>query len=622
MGAPAWTVPGQFGPYALERELARGGQGAVFVGRRGAGPALAVKLLFDRDPRAVRRFRQEAQVLARLEHPHLPRVVDLGEHDGCPYLAMELIEGQDLRRRVEREGVPPWTWSVRLLAQVARALEHCHQRGVVHRDVKPANVVVEAGSGRPVLVDFGLLQRDPRRFGELSMDQLSALSVSGELKGTPHYMPPEQARGEPVGPAADVYALGATLCFLLTGQPPFPEQGLVQVVQAVLSAPPPDLRQRDPSLPRELAALCQRALAKDPAQRPPSALAVAEALEAVLQGAPSRPARAWLTASASLALLALLALLGGAGLALLAAPSASSPAQGTLPGPASAPAQEGQGPAAQAGTPSPQAGTPSPQGDAPGRARLAGLLAEADLRIVEHDWKGARELLDEALELDPRHPRLWRSRGLVWHQEGDSARALEDLTRACELDPVDPEAPYLRAQVRFVRGELREALDDLDRALALRPVHVPALSLRGTLRLRTRDRTGARADLDRAIELSPTLASALFNRGLLSLIEGDNQAAVRDLTRAIEADPAGAHRALRMRAAARKAQGDLEGAEEDLTAALVRHGADARARFERGQLRVERGDREGAREDLRRALELEADGEWAAEARALLRALE
>ncbi len=276
----------QLGDYLVAGEVARGGQGVVLDARHGpSGRRVALKLLLDPEPSAALRFGQEARILATFCHPNLLRVTDLGDWQGRPFMAMEFVEGETLQARVARGGPPPLEWVGRVLVTVAHALEHCHARGVVHRDLKPANVLVEADSERPVLVDFGLVKRDPSKLALSSIDGEGKLSKTGELRGTPQYMAPEQAspgRFGEVDARSDVYALGATLFFLLTGRPPFEGSSLVSLVKQVIGEPPPDPARERPGIPPALARFCRRCLAKDRADRPASARAFAEELAALL----------------------------------------------------------------------------------------------------------------------------------------------------------------------------------------------------------------------------------------------------------------------------------------------------------------------------------------------------
>ncbi|MBX3471060.1 MAG: serine/threonine protein kinase, partial [Planctomycetes bacterium] len=281
--------PGErLGEWVIVAPLARGGQGAVLRARHAAtGAAAALKVLVDPTDAAARRFAQEARVLERAAHPNVVRALGRGEAPGLSWLALELVQGEDLLALVRR-GPPPVEVVARALGQVALALAHCHLLGVVHRDLKPGNVLLEAGTGRAVLVDFGLVKRDP---GVLHLSTLDddgeALSLSGSLKGTPEYMAPEQVNerlGE-VGPATDVWGLGATLFHLLTGEAPFGRGAAPIVMRRITRQPAKDPRELAPAVPEALARLCLRCLEKAPDARP-SPVEVAAAL-AKVAGAPA-----------------------------------------------------------------------------------------------------------------------------------------------------------------------------------------------------------------------------------------------------------------------------------------------------------------------------------------------
>ncbi|MCO5171297.1 MAG: protein kinase [Planctomycetes bacterium] len=212
------------------------------------------------DRAALERLRREVQALVRLDHPHVARLLDVGLDGPRPYIAMVRVDGESLAARLRR-GPLPVDEAARIAAALAAALEHAHGRGVLHRDVKPANVLLERATCRPVLIDFGLSR----------VALAGPLTVTGEVVGTPAFMAPEQATGDPaapLGPATDVYGLGATLHAMLTGAPPFAGATALAVLAKVLEEPPPPASRARPGLDPALERLVLECLAKDPGARP------------------------------------------------------------------------------------------------------------------------------------------------------------------------------------------------------------------------------------------------------------------------------------------------------------------------------------------------------------------
>lgn len=270
--------------YTFVKVLGSGGMGRVF---KAFDPRLkryvALKFIRQGDPEYTRRFLTEARAQARVDHPNVAEVFEAGEVEGRPYIAMQLIEGSTLK---ERYGEMSIQEKVEVVAQVAEGLEAAHRLGLVHRDVKPGNVMVEEdGDGRlrPYLMDFGIAR-------ELESPQLT---VTGMVVGTPAYLAPEQAGGEgPVDRRADIYSLGATLYEILTGRPPFEGETSHKVLLRVVSEEPAPLRRANRELPEDLSTIVMKCLEKDPARRYTTALELAADLRRFVAGEPiaARPA--------------------------------------------------------------------------------------------------------------------------------------------------------------------------------------------------------------------------------------------------------------------------------------------------------------------------------------------
>ncbi|WNG35480.1 protein kinase [Archangium violaceum] len=266
--------------YEFIEPLGRGGMGEVFKARdRRLGRVVALKFIRGADPDRVMRFLQEARAQARIDHPNVCNVYEVGDVGGKAYIAMQLIGGQPLDQAAPSMSLHE---KVQVMKEVAEALHEAHRLGVIHRDIKPSNIMVERGEdGRcfPVVMDFGLAY---------DIGQGHGLTVSGALMGTPSYMAPEQARGDvrSIDRRSDVYSLGATLYELLTGVTPLSDSSLTGTLQKVLHEDPPPARTHVPHLPSDLDTITLKCLSKEQDQRYPSARALAEDLGRYIDGEP------------------------------------------------------------------------------------------------------------------------------------------------------------------------------------------------------------------------------------------------------------------------------------------------------------------------------------------------
>jgi serine/threonine-protein kinase len=279
---------GRFAGYRVLGVLGVGGMGAVYKAEQVRPRRLvALKLMaVGAHPgrEHLARFRAEAEVAARLQHPHIVPVYEVGEHAGRPFFSMEYVAGGSLAQKLALAALAPRT-AAQLLEAVAWAVQHAHAHGVVHRDLKPGNVLLTP-DGTPKVADFGLAKALPG-----GVDITGAFqTASGAVLGTPNYMAPEQAEGgtAAVGPAADVYALGAILYEMLTGRPPFRAASVLETLEQVRTHEPIAPRSLNPGCPRDLQTICLKCLEKEPARRYASAGDVADDLGRFLKGEPVR----------------------------------------------------------------------------------------------------------------------------------------------------------------------------------------------------------------------------------------------------------------------------------------------------------------------------------------------
>ncbi len=643
------------GRFELREELGRGAFATVFrafdVGRQ---VEVALKVLQRSEPRAAERFRREAAVLERLRHPNIVAAYESGVADGRAFLVEELVRGGTLRSLVATRPTP--AQAARLVHDVAAAAAHAHASGVVHRDLKPDNVVIDA-QGRPRVIDFGIA-------GLLGGSREEpALTLPGAPIGTPGYMAPEQVRGEPATPTSDVFALGAILYELLCAEPPFHRLGDA-LVATLRESPSPPSAQR-PEVPPALDAIVLRCLAKDPAGRFDGAAALRAALAAFLDGAPSAH-----EAPAALGRRPLGAALAALGLASVAVVVAFVVASGRAPATA---------PAAVAPLAAPPVGLTVDDDPA---ARLAALAAaetpdgEAaralvrahadDPRVLAAAADASRALLVRAWELARRaEPRrqdvldLMRLAGdLVEHDDDACARARLDEAEylyrrahhdeALERARAAPAGGALAreralAVARNLRGDHQgeDARAILEALATERPDDVPGLLAAATLRADAWDYPASNALAARALELDPDCRPAMhvlaighaFRRGEARALElvarakalapddahmdvceayarmylREFDAAVAAFTRAMElAAPRPFHKAIKWRGIARLRAGRPREALDDLDACLGLRPRDADVLIYRGVTLLQLGERPRAVADWRAAYAVDA----------------
>ena len=437
-------MPERLGPYAIERELARGGMGAVFVARHvQLDRPVALKVMLSAEPTRLRRFQIEARVTARLRHPNIVSIHEVGEEGGTHFLVMDLIEGESLAARVERGPLEPRA-AAEICEKLARALAYAHEHGILHRDLKPANVLLDE-RGEPLLTDFGLA-----RLGEGE-----GLTRTGQRLGTPAYMAPEQAKGSKdwIDPRTDVYALGVVLYELLTGGLPYGGDDALNLLVAILHQPPEPISSKRSGVARDLETICLKCLEKESPARYASAAELAEDLRRYLDGEPiqarraSRPERAlrWLrrrplAATAALVCLGLALFSLGLGERVLRARRWERAAEA-----------EGRGLARAA------------------EARRLGWPRDA--------VQSARASLREAVELDPRRFRAWLKLARLALEADDAAAARRCLERAEALGPLLGEARYVLGCLQEREGEAAAALESYQAAEAA-GVAPPSLPLR------------------------------------------------------------------------------------------------------------------------------------------------
>jgi len=513
------------GKYQILEELGRGGMGVVYkaedikLKRMIAIKFLSPDLLGDPDHRT--RFLREAQTASALNHPHICTIHEVGEEEKKPYIAMEYVSGLSLSS-VARSKLMPTADILRYGVQIAAALEHAHGRGIIHRDLKTANIVITQESGAKIL-DFGLakqLGNEARREATLSQ---TPLTEAGTLMGTMHYLAPEVLRGEAADPQSDIWAFGAILYEMAAGKLPFDGRTSFELTSTILRDPPAPLPSR---VPAPLAAIVARCLEKDPSRRFQSAGEVRTALEAITaDDAVARPAPATglgrrlrkriLAAAVSIAALVIILTV----ISKLGFP----PKTKEQPSSVSAVARS---------SPVPEANEYFGKG----------------MMFLEHqfDLQRARTMLERALEYDPKYAEARAWYGFTFFLEIDSGysndsgflyRAEEELRRALQDDPNSARAHSSLAALYFYQGRKELMLEEADKALKIDPQEKDARVWLANYYKSNGDFSSAKSLVDQLLKQDPLFFPPRMVLGELYRTEGDYPAAIRELEKILEQDP-------------------------------------------------------------------------------------
>jgi len=535
---------GRLGPYEVLDRIGQGGMGIVLKAHETRlNRVVAVKVLMPAlagSDLARRRFTREAQAAAAVCHEHVDTIHAVDEAAGLPYLVMQLVAGQSLQQKLKREGPLGLKETLRIGMQIASGLAAAHAQGLVHRDIKPGNIMLENGVARVKITDFGLAR---------PVDDVS-LSVSGTIAGTPYYMSPEQACGEPIDRRADLFSLGSVLYAMCTGQPPFKADSTVAVLRQVSDEPPRPIRDLNPDVPEWLAAIIAKLMAKDPAGRYQTAADVADVLARRLAELeqPPQPASTVTAAGAApgrraprmLEVVAVLLSLAALAIGLLTwwvvrmrekAHDASQPVAGPPAGPS-----HPDPPPAPAPLPVPRAAL---ENEARDRAVASALMSQAAEAARKHDLPRAADLYTEAIERDPANTaaRLGRASTYISETLVNWTGAIADATEVIQLDPENAAAYEIRAHARQRSGAFQSAIDDATEAIRLDPKRVWAYLYRAAAYNGLSEWKDAIVDLDELIRRAPEARWAWYWRAVSYAGLGANDRALGDVEHAIILEP-------------------------------------------------------------------------------------
>jgi Tfp pilus assembly protein PilF len=529
------------GRYSVQGQLGKGAMGVVFLAE---DPLLnrqvAIKTIDlgvdDPGEREFLRDRllRDARAAAVLSHPNIVGVYDVLEEGGMAYLVMEYIAGESLAERLKKGPPLDPATAARMLGQVAGALDYAHSRGVIHRDIKPGNVMIDS-EGTAKIMDFGIARITDTR----------TVTPTGMVMGTVEYMAPEQIKGEAVDGRADQFALAAVAYQLFTGSTLFGPGTLATLTYKIVNEMPQPVTARNRALPAAVDAVLARGLAKLPGERYPTCAQFVEALGAALSGGLAGPppaASAVRAGSGKLVWLTLgLGVLIAGGVLILWKPWAAAPAaKPVIATVTEAPAATSQVPQVTKAEPQRRPVIPKETAEPREPKKSEGgtrpLPKEAELpfprgaeQMKAGDYQGAIESFTEAIALHPDRHELYTSRGSAEERLGRNEAAVQDYSQAIRMAPKTAGVAYSGRGVCLVRLHRDDdAFADFNKALEIDPELASALNGRGGVYFRRRQYALASRDYDRAISINPRSAPAYQNRANLRRVTGDAAGADAD----------------------------------------------------------------------------------------------